>query len=145
MIILYFFNLENAMSKDEEYSTKPIEKCNNKVKNPLNGDKNPFFYDSSDSEDESKKKRENEKSKPVDVLKEESKPTTIVENFFFSDADPRFLEGLEFFLDAKPRSDKTRHELKSIVKKRIKNNLRNSNKFHSKKVARSSKAKFKKR
>lgn len=133
------------MPKDEEYSTKPIEKIEKKIKNPLHGDKNPFFYDSSDSEDGSKKKRENEKPKNVDSFKDESKPTTIVENFFFSDADPRFLEGLEFFLNAKPSSDKTRYELKTIVKKRIKNNLRNSNKFHSKKVARTSKTKFKKR
>lgn len=99
-----------------------------KVKNPLDpGEKNPFVYDSSDSDDEDMKtdvKQDSSTVEPKAVWKE---------NLFFSHNDNRLKEGLAFFNNiGASETQKERKELKSLVKKRIYNKERKNQMFHKK-------------
>lgn len=103
-----------------------------KVKNPLDPkEKNPFVYDSSDSETEEPETKE---------VKPEQLPAPAIEtkavwkeNLFFSTFDIRLKDGLSFFSKA-PETEiqKERRELKSLMKKRIYNNDRKNQMFKKK-------------
>ncbi|XP_050681446.1 nucleolar protein 8 [Leptidea sinapis] len=107
-----------------------IEKIKNKkVNNPLDpGERNPFKYDSSESENEE------EKETAPPVAKTEVKAVWR-ENLFFSEHDTRLKEGLEYFSSQSMLGDvqKERRQLKTVMKKRLYNNER-KNKLFQKKI-----------
>ncbi|XP_026763099.2 probable RNA-binding protein CG14230 [Galleria mellonella] len=140
------FSLRSLFSKSEniEEETKSQESTyvplatskERKVKNPLDpGTKNPFVYDSSDSEVEEEEKKEN-----ADLIPEKNENKIVwKENLFFSESDGRLKDGLDFFnkisQDEKKRKEKRqkeRRELKSLMKKRIYNKERKSQMFQKK-------------
>ncbi|KAJ2948429.1 hypothetical protein O0L34_g7672 [Tuta absoluta] len=119
--------------KEQETGFISLEKPKDfkkKVKNPLEPtEKNPFVYDSSDSEDEGKE--EEVKTDPTPVIAEVK--AVWKENLFFSKSDHRFKEGLEFFNKTSDNEvHKERRELKSLMKKRIYNKERKNQMFQKK-------------
>ncbi|KAG6456786.1 hypothetical protein O3G_MSEX009939 [Manduca sexta] len=116
--------------QDQEMNYIPLEKPSKpKVKNPLDpGEKNPFVYDSSDSE------AEEEKEVKINPATPQPEPKAVwKENLFFSSDDTRLKEALIFF--NKPIEtdvQKERRELKSLMKKRIYNKERKSQMFQKK-------------
>ncbi|CAH2042461.1 unnamed protein product, partial [Iphiclides podalirius] len=135
------FSLRNLFSK-EENNDKGIDQQNTdyvslpkgnvkKSNNPLdNAGKNPFVYDSSDSEYEDSKKEINK------IEPQESQEIKAVwrENLFFTKNDNRLKEGLLFFTkcDNETERQKERRGLKSVMKKRIYNKDRKTQMFHKK-------------
>ncbi|CAG9563942.1 unnamed protein product [Danaus chrysippus] len=124
-------DVQNEENEDEDKYIPLQTKKKDKVKNPLEPDeKNPFVYDSSDSENEEevlKTTEENDESK-----KQETK-TVWRENLFFTNSDYRLKDGLLFF--TKPQEtevQKDRRELKSLMKKRIYNRDRKNTMFQKK-------------
>ncbi|XP_022128470.2 probable RNA-binding protein CG14230 [Pieris rapae] len=132
------FSLRSLFSKGENNEEEPQEqetqsipigkKMDKKVKNPLDlGEKNPFVYDSSDSEDEETKIQE-----PVQTEKSEVKAVWR-ENLFFTKFDNRLKDGLEFFNTTIQSSiHKERRQLKSVMKKRLYNKERKNKMFQKK-------------
>ncbi|KAL4701996.1 hypothetical protein ACJJTC_010924 [Scirpophaga incertulas] len=106
----------------------PLQKTKTKIRNPLDTTtKNPFVYDSSDSETE-----EPDVSQKI----EETPKTTVAvwkENLFFTDLDSRLKDGLAFFNKiCENKVEKDRRELKSIMKKRLYNKQRKNQMFQKK-------------
>lgn len=116
---------ENQIEQDE-YKEKELSK-----KKTLGFDKNPFKYDSSDSEDESGFTK---KVKPTQMVKPDVKRANggrmtemgiFRENLFILIGDKRLTEGAVFFTSSrKPEENgrefnEVRHELKQIVKRKI--------------------------
>lgn len=83
--------------------------------------KNPFKYDSSDDENEDTEVFENnEQNIKDDVIQDTHK-------FFFDDNDTRFNEAVHFFSKEFTENDTfkdLRHELKQIVRSKIRNNIK---------------------
>ncbi|XP_041984970.1 probable RNA-binding protein CG14230 [Aricia agestis] len=128
-----FANDNNEEEDTTEQSADYISLQSNKdkkVRNPLDpGEKNPFVYDSSESEDEEEKTIKETKT---DVQNVEPKAVWR-ENFFFSENDDRLKDGLLFFtqkIESEPTKD--RRELKSLMKKRIYNKERKNQMFKKK-------------
>ncbi|KAG7301507.1 hypothetical protein JYU34_014474 [Plutella xylostella] len=119
--------------QDQEDGYTPLEKKKeSKIKNPLEpGERNPFQYDSSDSEPED----EVEKS---DTKPEQSQDVKAVwkEDFFFSPNDKRLEEGVAFFLNSSGNEvQKDRRELKTLMKKRLyKKDRREQSQMFKKKI-----------
>ncbi|KAI5643002.1 RNA recognition motif domain-containing protein [Phthorimaea operculella] len=131
-----FGNVEEdnrADDKEQDTGFISLEKpkdLKKKVKNPLEPtEKNPFVYDSSDSEDEGKE--EEVKQDPAPVVAEVK--AVWKENLFFTKSDHRLQEGLEFFNKTSDNEvHKERRELKSLMKKRIYNKERKNQMFQKK-------------
>lgn len=119
-------------SHDQDINYMPIitPAKKTKVKNPLDlGEKNPFVYDSSDSENED---IQNDNKIDAAPLITENK-AVWKENLFFSQTDHRLMDGLEFFTKAiESDTKKERRELKSLMKKRIYNKERKNQMFQKK-------------
>lgn len=125
------FGAEEEPGEEKEEDTyTPLEKKESKAKNPLDhSEKNPFKYDSSDSEDDEVKKAKKEILPDI----KEIKHVTLKEQFFFSERDKRLLEGLEFFSSVCENEDrKDRRELKTLMKKRLYNKERKQQMFQKK-------------
>ncbi|XP_045522592.1 probable RNA-binding protein CG14230 [Pieris brassicae] len=132
------FSLRSLFSKGENNDEEPQEqepqsipigkKMDKKVKNTLDiGEKNPFVYDSSDSEDEETKIQE-----PVQTENPEVQAVWR-ENLFFTKFDNRLKDGLEFFNTSIQGSiHKERRQLKSVMKKRLYNKERKNKMFQKK-------------
>ncbi|CAK1552501.1 unnamed protein product [Leptosia nina] len=116
-------------SQEQETQSVTIEKKDKKVKNPLDpGEKNPFVYDSSESEDE-----EEYKNIAPEVTEKSEVKAVWRENLFFSQFDSRLKDGLEFFNTANDSEiKKERRELKSVMKKRLYNKERKNKMFQKK-------------
>ncbi|XP_013187784.2 probable RNA-binding protein CG14230 [Amyelois transitella] len=101
-----------------------------KVKNPLDpGERNPFVYDSSESDDEA----ESKETKPQATVPTTEPKSVWKENLFFSDIDNRLKEGLDFFSrPLESQVTKERRELKSVMKKRLYNKERKNQMFQKK-------------
>ncbi|XP_072942908.1 probable RNA-binding protein CG14230 [Epargyreus clarus] len=129
------FGKEDVAEDDEETLQQIIEHeipqstKQKKVRNPLDpGEKNPFVYDSSDSENEEETKVEKEVAPQIT----ETKPVWR-EKLFFSESDDRLKEGLLFFTqNNQGKAHKDRRELKSVMKKRVYNKERKSQMFQKK-------------
>ncbi|XP_032519676.2 nucleolar protein 8 [Danaus plexippus] len=134
------FSLRSLFAKDDvqdegdedEGKFIPIQtKKKDKVKNPLEPDeKNPFVYDSSDSENEEEALKTTEVN---DTTEKQETKTVWRENLFFTNSDYRLKDGLLFF--TKPQEtevQKDRRELKSLMKKRIYNKDRKNTMFQKK-------------
>ncbi|XP_026321007.1 probable RNA-binding protein CG14230 isoform X2 [Hyposmocoma kahamanoa] len=130
-----FRNNEEENKEEEETTTMdyiPLTKPKDdykKFNNPLDpGQRNPFVYDSSDSENE----ENNEINKDQLELTPVATKAVWKENLFFSKTDQR-LEGLTFFNKINANEvQKERRELKSLMKKRIYNKERKNQMFHKK-------------
>ncbi|KAL0820570.1 hypothetical protein ABMA28_006417 [Loxostege sticticalis] len=115
----------------------PLEKPKEpKFRNPLDtsGKKNPFVYDSSESEDEEVDKETKQNIQP-EAKTETTTETKAVwrENLFFSNLDSRLQDGLAFFSKTDDNeANKERRELKSVMKKRIYNKERKNQMFQKK-------------
>ncbi|CAB3234921.1 unnamed protein product [Arctia plantaginis] len=123
-------NIEDAPQKQEtDYIPLETAKDKKKVKNPLDPtDKNPFVYDSSDSESE-----EPEKNVKTELPPPPETKAVWKENLFFSKTDSRLKDGLIFFTRVQQNEvQKERRELKSLVKKRLYNNDRKNQMFKKK-------------
>ncbi|KPJ09644.1 Nucleolar protein 8 [Papilio machaon] len=120
-------NDKEVLEESADYIPLPKEK-EKKSKNPLDiGERNPFVYDSSDSEDEGKEKE-------VQVLEEKQEVKAVWrENLFFSKDDCRLREGLLFFSKfEESEGKKERRGLKTVMKKRIYNKERKNQMFKKK-------------
>lgn len=114
---------DNQMEQDE-YKEKELSK-----KKTLGFDKNPFKYDSSDSEDESGFTKKVNKAVKPDVKKTTGGRMTEMgifrENLFILIGDKRLTEGAVFFSSSKKSEEngkefnEVRNELKQIVKRKI--------------------------
>ncbi|KAH9642504.1 hypothetical protein HF086_008914 [Spodoptera exigua] len=127
---------DNNEPQEQETDYIPLEPPKaKKVKNPLDPkEKNPFVYDSSDSEAEEADQKE-DKAKKEETLPTPATETKAVwkENLFFSKFDSRLKDGLEFFNKAPDNEiQKERRELKSLMKKRIYNKDRKNQMFKKK-------------
>lgn len=120
---------DGPQEKNVDYATIETPKEKKKVKHPLDPtEKNPFVYDSSDSDTE-----EPEKEKQIEVPPTTESKATWKENLFFSESDPRLKDGLAFFIKGPDNEvHKERRELKSLVKKRIYNKDRKNQMFKKK-------------
>ncbi|XP_046969997.1 probable RNA-binding protein CG14230 [Vanessa cardui] len=120
---------EETPEEDQNYIPLP-SKTVSKVKNPLEpGERNPFVYDSSESENEE------DPNQNSDKVVEEKIETKIVwrEKFFFSSDDNRLKDGLLYFCKTNENAvQKERRELKSLMKKRIYNKERKNTMFQKK-------------
>ncbi|XP_013137403.1 PREDICTED: probable RNA-binding protein CG14230 [Papilio polytes] len=128
-----FGNKENDKEVVEESAdyiplNLPKEK-EKKSRNPLDtGERNPFVYDSSDSEDEGQ-----DKQKEIQVPEEKQVKAVWRENLFFSKDDSRLREGLLFFNKFEESEvKKERRGLKTVMKKRIYNKERKNQMFQKK-------------
>lgn len=139
--LLNMFGTSNdGQIEQEEYKEKELSK-----KKTLGFDKNPFKYDSSDSEDESgftKKVKQNQIARP-DVKKTIGGRMTEMgifrENLFILIGDKRLTEGAVFFTSSRKLEEngkefnEVRHELKQIVKRKIRKtqlSLKNQHRGH---------------
>ncbi|KAJ8717302.1 hypothetical protein PYW08_005701 [Mythimna loreyi] len=129
-----FGNKENDDDGPQEQETDyiPLEAPKaKKVKNPLDlKEKNPFVYDSSDSETEEADVEVKNEQQPAPVPETKA---VWKENLFFAKFDSRLKDGLAFF--SKPPENevqKERRELKSLMKKRIYNKDRKNQMFKKK-------------
>ncbi|XP_039758919.1 probable RNA-binding protein CG14230 [Pararge aegeria] len=130
------FSLRSLFSKEDdnhqdgetEEDYIPLQtKKDTKVKNPLDpGEKNPFVYDSSESESEEDEKD----TKPAPETNEIK--TVWKEKLFLSLNDHRLKDGLIFFGIHNEEAQKERRELKSLMKKRIYNKERKNTMFQKK-------------
>ncbi|CAH0713279.1 unnamed protein product, partial [Brenthis ino] len=132
------FSLRSLFRKDDvqEEDTQPAQdkdfisitaKKDPKVKNPLDpGERNPFVYDSSESE--------NEDDNVQETVQEKAETKTVWrEKLFFSTGDVRLKDGLLFFAKKNENEGpKERRELKSLMKKRIYNKERKNTMFQKK-------------
>ncbi|CAG9795792.1 unnamed protein product [Diatraea saccharalis] len=131
-----FGNKEESERVEQETSYISIEKPKEpRIKNPLNpSDKNPFIYDSSDSEMEDEVHEV--KKEEISTEATSAAPETKIlwkENLFFSASDSRLLDGLAFFNNTDECvPHKERRELKAVMKKRIYNKDRKSQMFQKK-------------
>ncbi|KAM3963179.1 nucleolar protein 8 [Aphomia sociella] len=134
------FSLRSLFSKNEDVEQETADQESNfiplvkskerKVKNPLDpGEKNPFKYDSSESEVE-----EDDNKRNKDPIPEKNEIKAVwKENLFFSNMDSRLKDGLDFFNKiSKDDGQKERRELKSLMKKRIYNKERKNQMFQKK-------------
>ncbi|XP_061720360.1 nucleolar protein 8 [Cydia pomonella] len=123
-----------SQSKTDQDSYTPAQpQKQKKVKNPLDpGEKNPFVYDSSESEAEDEGPEDNNNTgKDVPQLPEVK--AVWKENLFFSKDDIRLKDGLAFFNNIGSQdAPKERRELKSVMKKRIHNTSRKNQMFKKK-------------
>ncbi|XP_059060755.1 probable RNA-binding protein CG14230 isoform X2 [Achroia grisella] len=130
------FSFRSLFSKNESYEREAPDQDSTyvsldknkerKIKNPLDpGEKNPFVYDSSESEvEEDKNEKVFEKTEIKAVWKE---------NLFFSNLDSRLKDGLDFFNKSSVEDvQKERRGLKSLMKKRIYNKERKNQMFQKK-------------
>ncbi|KOB75649.1 50kDa lectin [Operophtera brumata] len=117
---------EESIIEDQNYIALDAGK-KPKVKNPLETkERNPFVYDSSESENE------DEPDAPTDAAPVAGETKAVwKENLFFSNADLRLKDGLAFF-NSSEEAQKERRELKSLVKKRIYNKERKNQMFQKK-------------
>lgn len=120
------FSIRELFSNEKIEEEKPVEEA---VPLPLGNfclnEKNPYKYDSSDDEDETKELNSEEKPQ----IKKPKKVWT--EPFFFEENDFRYQEGLDFVkrIAAQAKGgdfDESREQLKDIVKKKIRNAKRKS-------------------
>lgn len=136
------FSLRSLFTKEDNTKEEAQEENSNyiplqstkvsKVKNPLEpGERNPFVYDSSESENEEENTRKNNSQR---VVEEKIEPKIVWrEKLFFSPADNRLKEGLLFFSKSNENDrQKERRELKSVMKKRIYNKERKNTMFRKK-------------
>ncbi|CAG9863184.1 unnamed protein product [Phyllotreta striolata] len=119
---------------EEAYASKEHSKT---LTNGFHKEKNPFRYDSSDDEDETRDVQESNKNQSVPAKNEEvRKKTSWTEPFFFKLDDFRLQEGFDFL--EKMQSEETtefkklRRDLKEIVKAKVRNNLRKNKPFKKK-------------
>ncbi|XP_063830598.1 probable RNA-binding protein CG14230 isoform X2 [Ostrinia nubilalis] len=138
------FSLRSLFGQNEETEKAPdqntdyiaIEKPKvPKVKNPLDpsGKKNPFVYDSSDSEDEEVSKDKKQETLQETKIETAEPKAVWRENLFFSTSDSRLQDGLAFFNKTETNEPhKERRELKSVMKKRIYNKERKNQMFQKK-------------
>ncbi|XP_049788063.1 probable RNA-binding protein CG14230 isoform X1 [Schistocerca cancellata] len=115
------FGFIGAWSSQEKYKNSELNK-----KKQIGWSRNPFKYDSSDSEDEYEVKKSTESNQnSYETISENMKATS---SFFFKENDARLKEGLEFITTAKRIGEeefsKRRRELKLIIRAKIKNNMR---------------------
>ncbi|XP_063540550.1 nucleolar protein 8 [Cydia strobilella] len=123
-----------SQGKTEQDSYTPVQpQKQKKVKNPLDpGEKNPFVYDSSESEAEDEDP-ENDTNTGKDVPQLTEVKAVWKENLFFSKDDIRLKDGLAFFSNIGLHdAPKERRELKSVMKKRIYNTTRKNQMFKKK-------------
>ncbi|CAG5048915.1 unnamed protein product [Parnassius apollo] len=118
-------NEKESEERNSDYVSLPNEKVR-KSRNPLDtSEKNPFVYDSSDSECDENKTENN-------VLQEKPEVKAVWrENLFFTNNDYRLKDGLLFFNKC-DEEQKERRGLKSIMKKRIYNKERKNQMFKKK-------------
>ncbi|XP_068620081.1 probable RNA-binding protein CG14230 isoform X1 [Battus philenor] len=120
-------NHEKAEEVNPEYVLMDKKK-EKKLKNPFDtSEKNPFVYDSSDTEDEEQKK--------TIVAPQATSETKAVwrEKLFFSKDDMRLKEGLHYFSKSVENDvQKERRVLKSVMRKRIYNKDRKNQMFQKK-------------
>ncbi|XP_045452292.1 nucleolar protein 8 [Melitaea cinxia] len=122
---------EEAQEEDSNYIPLQSTKVS-KVKNPLEpSEKNPFVYDSSESENEEDNTSKNNSER---IVEEKIEPKIVWrEKLFFSPADDRLKDGLLFFIKNNDNDrQKERRELKSVMKKRIYNKERKNTMFRKK-------------
>ncbi|XP_045777106.1 nucleolar protein 8 [Maniola jurtina] len=119
---------QTGATEDVNYIPLPTKK-DTKVKNPMEpSEKNPFVYDSSESENEEDNTNNMTPAPETNEIK-----TVWREKLFFSKSDHRLKDGLIFF--GKPYENggqKERRELKSLMKKRIYNKERKNTMFQKK-------------
>nr|XP_034835705.1 probable RNA-binding protein CG14230 [Maniola hyperantus] len=119
---------QTGVTEDVNYIPLPIKK-DTKIKNPMEpSEKNPFVYDSSESENEEDSTNNMKPAPETNEIK-----TVWREKLFFSKSDHRLKDGLMFF--GKPyqyEGQKERRELKSLMKKRIYNKERKNTIFQKK-------------
>ncbi|XP_049964548.1 LOW QUALITY PROTEIN: probable RNA-binding protein CG14230 [Schistocerca serialis cubense] len=115
------FGFTGAQYSQEKYKNSELNK-----KKQIGWSRNPFKYDSSDSEDEYEVKKSTEPNQNSDETISENMKVTS--SFFFKENDARLKEGLEFITTAKRIGEeefsKRRRELKLIIRAKIKNNMR---------------------
>ncbi|RVE43761.1 hypothetical protein evm_011610 [Chilo suppressalis] len=125
-----------TLAQDTDYI--PLGKPKDpKVKNPLNlVGKNPFIYDSSDSETEEvvEIKSQRKSTETNSEVNNTSEPKAVwKENLFFSKSDSRLQDGLSFFnKTTENEPNKERRVLKSVMKKRLYNKERKNQMFQKK-------------
>ncbi|XP_047996834.1 probable RNA-binding protein CG14230 [Leguminivora glycinivorella] len=122
---------EDKKVQDAYTPAQPPKK--QKVKNPLDpGERNPFVYDSSESEAEDEGAEHNKATEKDVPLVTEVK-AVWKENLFFSKDDIRLKDGLAFFNNVgSQEASKERRELKSVMKKRMYNTARKNEMFKKK-------------
>lgn len=128
---------KDASANEEIVNIATNSKRKDKVKNPFDTtDKNPFKYDSSDSEPEEDDVGQGgiqEISEDIEKLDDAVPKAVWSENFFFTLDDVRLTEGLSFFMAAEMNPDtKDRRQLKFVMKKRLQNSARNDRMFKKK-------------
>ncbi|XP_068620082.1 probable RNA-binding protein CG14230 isoform X2 [Battus philenor] len=130
------FSLRNLFDEKDNHEKEEVnpeyvlmdKKKEKKLKNPFDtSEKNPFVYDSSDTEDEEQKK--------TIVAPQATSETKAVwrEKLFFSKDDMRLKEGLHYFSKSVENDvQKERRVLKSVMRKRIYNKDRKNQMFQKK-------------
>ncbi|XP_038211039.1 probable RNA-binding protein CG14230 [Zerene cesonia] len=121
---------EEETPNDTDQSKYLVKVKDKKVKHPLDpGEKNPFVYDSSESEDEGESL-----NKDTVIPEKVEQKAVWRENLFLSlNLDNRLQEGLEFFNQPlEGEIPKERRQLKSVMKKRLYNKERKNKMFQKK-------------
>lgn len=114
---------------DHEYNALTIDSSNQPKSHFSFDTKNPFKYDSSDDENDSKEIEPEKKHRTTDIPKETNK-------FFFDINDTRFNEAVQFFSkESVPDGEfkNLRRELKQIVRLKVQRNVKKNQPYGRKK------------